>query len=40
VLEPMLEIDGDRFVPGYGSLRYLLEHAQPLRMEKLRPGDA
>ena len=40
VLEPMLEIDGDRFVPGYGSLRYLLEHARPLRMEKLRPGDA
>jgi 2-amino-4-hydroxy-6-hydroxymethyldihydropteridine diphosphokinase len=40
VLEPMLEIDGDRFVPGFGSLRYLLEHAPPLRMEKLADGDA
>ena len=40
VLEPMLEIDGDRFIPGYGSLRYLLEQAPPLRMEKLAPGDA
>lgn len=40
VLEPMYEIDGDRFVPGYGSLRYLIEHAPPLRMEKLDARDA
>ena len=35
VLEPMYEVDGDRFIPGYGSLRYLIDHAPPLRMEKL-----
>ena len=40
VLEPMLEIDGDRFIPGYGSLRYLLDHAPPMRMEKLAAGNA
>ena len=39
VLEPMFEIDGDRFVPGYGSLRYLIDHAPPLRMEKLAAAD-
>ena len=35
VLEPMLEIDGDRFIPGYGSLSYLVDNAPPLKMEKL-----
>jgi len=40
VLEPMLEIDGDRFVTGFGSLRYLIDHAPPLRMEKLAACDA
>ena len=35
VLEPMLEIDGDRFIPGYGSLSYLIENAPALEMEKL-----
>lgn len=35
VLEPMLEIDGDRFIPGFGSLRYLIDHAPQIRMEKL-----
>ena len=39
VLEPMLEIDGDRFIPGYGSLRYLLDKAPPLRMKKLAADD-
>ena len=39
VLEPMLEIDGDRFIPGYGSLDYLLQNAPPLAMEKLVHGD-
>ncbi|MCP4472505.1 MAG: 2-amino-4-hydroxy-6-hydroxymethyldihydropteridine diphosphokinase [Gammaproteobacteria bacterium] len=35
VLEPMLEIDGDRFVPGYGSLGYLTDQAPALCMTKL-----
>ncbi len=35
VLEPMFEIDGDRFIPGYGSLRYLIEHAPAIEMQKL-----
>ena len=35
VLEPMLELDGDRFIPGHGSLRYLIDHAPALAMEKL-----
>ena len=35
VLEPMFEIDGDRFIAGYGSLSYLIEHAPELEMEKL-----
>ena len=39
VLEPMLEVDGDRFIPGYGSLRYLIDNAPPLRMEKLATAD-
>jgi len=36
----MLEIDGDRFITGFGSLRYLIDHAPPLRMEKLAACDA
>ncbi len=39
VLEPMLEIDGDRFIPGHGSLSYLLEQAPPLAMERIAGGD-
>jgi len=35
VLEPMYEIDGDRFIAGYGSLRYLIDNAPPLKMEML-----
>lgn len=35
VLEPMLEIDGDRFIPVFGSLAYLVERAPPLKMEKI-----
>ena len=35
VLEPMLEIDGDRFIPGYGSLAFLVGEAPALAMEKL-----
>jgi 2-amino-4-hydroxy-6-hydroxymethyldihydropteridine diphosphokinase len=35
VLEPILEIAGDRFIPGYGSLSYLIEHAPAIAMQKL-----
>jgi 2-amino-4-hydroxy-6-hydroxymethyldihydropteridine diphosphokinase len=35
VLEPMFEIDGDRFIPGHGSLRYLIDHAPTIAMQKL-----
>ena len=40
VLEPMLEIDGDRFIAGFGSLSYLIDNAPPLRLEKLGSGNA
>ncbi len=39
VLEPMFEIDGDRFIPGHGSLSYLIEQAPALPMEKLAAID-
>ena len=39
VLEPMLEIDGDRFIPGYGSLEFLVRAAPALAMEKLPRTD-
>jgi 2-amino-4-hydroxy-6-hydroxymethyldihydropteridine diphosphokinase len=35
VLEPMLEIDGDCYIPGYGSLAYLVAQAPAIDMEKL-----
>jgi 2-amino-4-hydroxy-6-hydroxymethyldihydropteridine diphosphokinase len=35
VLEPMLEIDSDRYIPGYGSLAYLVDVAPTLKMEKI-----
>ncbi len=35
VLEPMFEIDGDRFVTGHGSLRYLIDQAPAISMQKL-----
>ncbi len=35
VLEPMFEVDGDRFIPGYGSLRYLIDNAPAISLEKL-----
>ena len=37
VLEPMLEIDGDRFVAGLGSLSYLISQAPEMAMHKLEP---
>ena len=38
MLEPMLEIDGDRYIPGFGSLEYLISQAPALDMEKLTMG--
>lgn len=35
VLEPMFEVDGDRFISGYGSLRYLIDNAPAISLEKL-----
>lgn len=35
VLEPMFEIDGDRFIAGFGSLAFLIEQAPALAMERL-----
>ncbi len=35
VLEPLLEIAGDLYLPGLGSLSYLIEHAPPLQMQRL-----
>jgi len=35
VLQPLLEIAGDLYIPGLGSLSYLIQHAPPLRIEKL-----
>jgi 2-amino-4-hydroxy-6-hydroxymethyldihydropteridine diphosphokinase len=35
VLEPMFEVDGDRFIPGHGSLRYLIDNAPAIALEKL-----
>jgi 2-amino-4-hydroxy-6-hydroxymethyldihydropteridine diphosphokinase len=35
VLEPMLEIEGDRYIPGYGSLAWLVTQAPPLEMTKI-----
>jgi 2-amino-4-hydroxy-6-hydroxymethyldihydropteridine diphosphokinase len=40
VLVPMFEVDGDRFIPGHGSLRYLIDHAPAMVLEKLAsPND-
>jgi len=35
VLEPMLEIAGDRFIPGFGSLSFLISHAPEIEMTRL-----
>ncbi len=35
VLQPMLEISGDLYVSGFGSLSYLLEQAPELRLQKI-----
>ena len=38
VLEPMLEIADEIYIPGYGSLNYLVSQAPALDMEKLAPN--
>jgi 2-amino-4-hydroxy-6-hydroxymethyldihydropteridine diphosphokinase len=35
VLMPLLEIAGDVYIPGLGSLSWLLEHAPKMRVERL-----
>ena len=40
VLEPMLEIDGDFYIAGLGSLSYLLARSPKLEMSKLVPTRA
>jgi len=35
VLEPMLEAVGDRYVPGYGSISYLIEQLQDAALQKI-----
>ena len=37
VLEPMFEIDGDRFIPGLGSLSFLIQQAPEMALQKLEP---
>jgi 2-amino-4-hydroxy-6-hydroxymethyldihydropteridine diphosphokinase len=32
VLKPLLEISGERFIPGLGSLEYLIAHAPAIKM--------
>lgn len=40
VLQPLHEIAGDLYLPGLGSLRFLIEQAPPLRMQRLdRPSE-
>ena len=35
VLEPLFEIDGNRFIPGYGHLNDLIDSAPPMHLERL-----
>ncbi|MBC8212945.1 MAG: 2-amino-4-hydroxy-6-hydroxymethyldihydropteridine diphosphokinase [Gammaproteobacteria bacterium] len=35
VLQPLQEIAGDLYLPGLGSLSYMIQHAPSLRIEKL-----
>ncbi len=36
VLEPLREIAGDLYVPGLGSITYLINQAPPMRIERLQ----
>jgi len=35
VLEPMFEISGDLYIPGLGSLKYLIEHAPDIAIQPI-----
>ena len=35
VLKPMFEISGDLFIPGLGSLKYLIEHAPDIAIQPI-----
>ena len=35
VLEPMLEISGEQFIPGFGSLKYLISNAPSMQLTKI-----
>lgn len=35
VLQPLLEIAGDLYIPGLGSVQYLIQQAPPMSIEKL-----
>ena len=39
VLEPLLEIAGDLYIPGLGSISWMIEHAPPIRMQRLMRAD-
>ncbi len=39
VLIPLYEISGDRYIPGLGSLSYLIDHAPELEMKTLSSGN-
>lgn len=35
VLEPMFEMTGDQFIPGLGSLKYLIDNAPTIQLKKI-----
>ena len=35
VLEPMFEVSGDQFIPGLGSLKYLIDNAPSILLNKI-----
>lgn len=35
VLEPMFEVSGEQFIPGFGSLKYLIDKAPSIQLNKI-----
>lgn len=35
VLSPMFEVSGEQFIPGLGSLKYLIDHAPSIQLNKI-----
>ena len=35
VLEPMFEISGEQFIPGFGSLKYLIDNAPAIQLNRI-----